>query len=342
MNNDTTTPTTTININAFSTLYEEAKDFYIVENIERITKPTAIEFYREYVAQNRPVIITGVLDDIDAFKKWSTEYLRETLKDVEVTVAFTPDGFADAVKPIDPTDPSSQLVFVKPLEKKMKFQDYIALLENKDNKQQQDRIGYIQYQNDSFQIEYSPLWKDVNHNKIVDFAVEALGIDVDAINFWMGEDRSVSSLHKDSYENLYAVIRGTKTFHLLPPIDYPCLYEQEFDCATYVEQEDGTMKIEIDEPRCRVPWIPVDPTKPIHENIQLYPNIANAHVLEVKVEAGEILYLPSLYYHRVSQESNKTSDCIGTVAINYWFDMKYGLNYIYFEFLKQLTKDLNK
>ena len=53
----------------------------------------------------------------------------------------------------------------------------------------------------------------------------------DAVNFWYGETRSVSSIHKDPYENVYAVLAGKKRFTLLPPSDKFFLYEQWFPKA---------------------------------------------------------------------------------------------------------------
>ena len=41
----------------------------------------------------------------------------------------------------------------------------------------------------------------------------------DAVNFWMGGERSITSMHKDHYENIYGVVRGSKTFILHPPTD---------------------------------------------------------------------------------------------------------------------------
>ena len=39
---------------------------------------------------------------------------------------------------------------------------------------------------------------------------QALGKPPDAVNLWLGGDRSVSSLHKDPYENFYCVLSGCK------------------------------------------------------------------------------------------------------------------------------------
>ncbi|EFA81864.1 transcription factor jumonji [Heterostelium album PN500] len=290
-----------------SILSEEAN----VKEIERIEKPTPLQFYRDYVSQNRPVIIKGAIDDWRALKLWTNQYLCEKMKDVEVTVAITPDGLGDAVKDVDGTQ-----CFVKPLEKKLKFQDFMNVKE-----QDKNNIYYIQYQNGSFDLEFENLWSDINHLAI-DFAKEAFGMDPDAVNFWCGENRSVSSLHKDPY------VRGTKIFTLLPPLDYPFLYETEFPSATYVEKQpnggNGELVVEMDSPPTSIPWIPVDPTLPYELNRDRFPQIDRAHPLHVEVHEGEILYLPSLYYHRVAQSGDDEGK---TIAINYWFDMKYGLNY---------------
>lgn len=56
------------------------------------------------------------------------------------------------------------------------------------------------------------------------FAREVFETQPDATNLWIGDQRSVTSLHKDPYENLYLVIRGVKEFVLLPPTEFYCLH----------------------------------------------------------------------------------------------------------------------
>lgn len=62
-----------------------------------------------------------------------------------------------------------------------------------------------------------------------------------------------------------------------------------------------------------IEWVSIDPLNPDYKT---YPSYAKANVYEVRVNAGDILYLPSLYYHHVRQ-SHK---CI---AINFWYDMEF-------------------
>lgn len=51
----------------------------------------------------------------------------------------------------------------------------------------------------------------------------------------------------------------------------------------------------------------------------------------VRLNAGDVLYLPSLWFHRVSQECDNEEKCI---AVNYWYDMEYDLKWNYFQFIK--------
>lgn len=62
-----------------------------------------------------------------------------------------------------------------------------------------------------------------------------------------------------------------------------------------------------------------------------YPKYKNATTIKVKVEAGDVLYLPALWFHHVQQSHS----CI---AINYWYDMEYDIKYAYFKTLEALTQ----
>ena len=61
----------------------------------------------------------------------------------------------------------------------------------------------------------------------------------------MGEDHSTTSLHKDHYENLYAVVAGEKHFILYPPTDVHFLYERPYESAQYVKAEDGKLQLQV-------------------------------------------------------------------------------------------------
>jgi len=47
----------------------------------------------------------------------------------------------------------------------------------------------------------------------------------------------VTSFHKDHYENIYCVMAGSKTFHLVPPPCVGLLESSEFRSATWTRKK---------------------------------------------------------------------------------------------------------
>lgn len=175
----------------------------------------------------------------------------------------------------------------------------------------------------------------------------------DVANIWIGDSRSITSLHKDPYENIYLVIRGSKTFTLLPPTEFYSLHEKLFTHAQYVytpsfttspstssapptsSSSSSSFSISKTKPELKIPWIPVDPTSP---NLDRYPRFQYAKPITITLEAGDMLYLPSLWFHRVSQKSGSRlgeeeeeegqekggggkKEVEAAIAVNWWFDM---------------------
>ena len=75
-----------------------------------------------------------------------------------------------------------------------------------------------------------------------------------------------------------------------------------------------------------IDWVSIDPLKP---DTTKYPNYKSANIYQVRINAGDILYLPSLWYHHVEQ-SHK---CI---AVNFWFDMDYDSRYCHYKMMERL------
>ncbi|XP_055308433.1 bifunctional peptidase and (3S)-lysyl hydroxylase Jmjd7 isoform X3 [Sitodiplosis mosellana] len=237
-------------------------------------------------------------------------------------VAITPNGYADgiAVK-----KPENQEYFVLPEEQTMKMEDFLAKLEESAN----PNVYYIQKQNSNLSEDFPELLGDIDMHALK-FAFEAFNKEPDAVNFWMGDQRAITSLHKDPYENMYCVISGYKEFILIPPTDYAYVNRRKYPVGTYKMAQNGEMFIdpvadESGEP-IQIEWVSVDPLKPNHNK---YPEFQKSTPFKVRVNEGDILYLPSLWYHHV-QQSHK---CI---AVNFWFDMDYDARYCYYKFVEKL------
>jgi hypothetical protein len=91
-------------------------DFTWPSEIERIPKPSPAEFYREYVAANKPVIITNAFDDWPALKRWDLDYLRKKAGALQISIDLTPAGHGDCI-----VEKDGKNYFVKPMQYKTRF-----------------------------------------------------------------------------------------------------------------------------------------------------------------------------------------------------------------------------
>lgn len=200
-------------------------------------------------------------------------------------------------------------------------------------------VFYYSRQNDCLRTELASVWQDCNFPETIPWAEEAFGIGPpDAVNLWIGNSRAVSSMHKDHYENLFYVCSGEKIFSLCPPADAPFLYEREHDSGQFVieKHENATSwKVRVEKDARRVQWIAADVTRKDDDDddpsyLSEFPLLQYTHPIEIRVQAGEMLYLPALWFHRVTQSCE-------TVAINYWYEMRFDSpSWCYFHLLQQV------
>ena len=151
---------------------------------------------------------------------------------------------------------------------------------------------------------------------------------------------------RDHYENLYCQILGSKTFHLIPPTEYPCLQgphpssapsnpsaEQRFASAHWVPSPRYPNGFEIvPQQDSTVPWIRIDPRNMITNTED--PFLQACKPLVVTIRPGQVLYLPALWFHSVTQTPDPNGLC---VAVNYWYNMDFaGPLYPLFKFLRHV------
>ncbi|KAI1001750.1 hypothetical protein K3495_g6452 [Podosphaera aphanis] len=277
--------------------------------------PSALEFMR-YVALNRPFVIRAGAAAWPATRQWTKDTLAAKMNGQRVNVALTPTGYADAPR----RDPATgELLFVKPWEELQDFRtflDYIAHQETqmRDSPPNADHVRYAQTQNDNLRHEYARLFPDVESD--IPWARLALQATPDAINLWIGNSRSTSALHKDNYENIYVQIIGEKHFVLLPPVAYACIAEQELTPASYVKSSTGDLVIQREDGE-KIPFATWDPDQ--SQKKQPSPGYENLAIpVRVTLEKGDMLYLPSQWYHKVTQSCSEEGICC---AVNYWYDM---------------------
>ncbi|KAH9943270.1 Clavaminate synthase-like protein [Epithele typhae] len=307
--------------------------------------PSPLEFSR-LVRIARPVLIKGMASilalsailpvDADGPEKWSPEWISQVMGDRPISVAVTPNGWgprADAVT----RGPDGRLYFAEPHTELMPTRTFLDALSSEWNPPEGalDGIHYLQSQNGNIftsryfamsgeedPSEFEPLREHVPSE--IPWCSDALDRSPDAVNLWIGDEKSVTSIHSDPYENIYTVVRGAKHFTLLPPTEGWCMKERRYPHATY-QRVPGTSKLELvpsDPATALVRWSSVaDPT----DTAALPPD---AHPIHITVQAGETLYLPGGWWHYVRQEGF-------TVAVNYWYDLESrGMSWVWLNFLR--------
>jgi hypothetical protein len=94
--------------------------------------------------------------------------------------------------------------------------------------------------------------------------------------FWLGPARTVTPLHCDYDDNIFAQIRGVKRIFLAPPHHDEFLYPREANAILF-----GS---------------PFDPEAP---DFDKFPLARQAALTECIMQAGELLYVPAGWYHQV-------------------------------------------
>ncbi|XP_044751249.1 bifunctional peptidase and (3S)-lysyl hydroxylase Jmjd7 [Coccinella septempunctata] len=317
--------------NALSVLYEETADLlHIPKEVSQIDREATLKedwyftFHKDYVSKNKPLIIKNYCTDFPACKKWNIEYFRKSIGSKNVTVAVTPNGYADGIA-LSPHVEDNTEYFVLPEEKTMTMKEFLDNLENP----QPNYVCYIQKQNSNLN-DFPEIYNHIE--KGYSWASKAFGTEPDSLNFWMGDQRAITSMHRDPYENLYCVIDGFKDFILISPTDLPYVPYKEFPVAQYenvtLSGYKLTPKLENDE-KTFIKWVAVDPLDT--ESVNKYPQFRKARKYQVHLEKGDMLYLPSLWFHHVTQSH-------GCIAVNFWYDMEFDVKYCYYKFLEKLCE----
>ena len=324
--------------------------------IKELTEvPSPLTFLRDHVSLSKPLLIrnafpTLALDDL--VDEGSND---DILLNVDVS-----DGHGDCIRVVN-----GERIFVMPQVKQMTLNEFREGLKRQkkyedphDSVEKDDRglrkindddengaeIYYYSRQNDCLRSELPSLAK--LFPKTIQFADETFNAKPEAVNLWIGNEKSVSSLHKDHYENIFCVACGEKVFTVCPPSDALYMEEATLPSGTFCKDTRGTWTVNRDKVEENgelkdqmVRWLDVDVEKLLSSDadrqkiIAEYPLLQHAHPMRIHVRAGDMLYLPSLWYHRVTQTCE-------TVAVNYWYDMRFDSPlFCYFNFFQNISQD---
>jgi len=246
------------------------------ESTSEYKKTDAAFFYKNFVTKDRPVVLVGASKSWPAYEKWTSAYLVNKAGDIDVMVA------------VGNKSERGFGLHAKTKRLQMPFREFVDKMQNSITVQY-----YVNLQNSN----YSAPTKLLKDNDIV----ELLKSDykrppfmkfhvVRETNFWMGPHDIVSRLHHDSSENILVQVHGTKKFIIFPP-------EQGIYLYPFNESQTHFSSVDIDEP---------DYVK--------FPLLKNAEPTECIVNGGDMLYVPSNWWHQVYSTGSPN------LAMNFWYE----------------------
>lgn len=247
-------------------------------------------------AKNLPAHFPGFLrKHPEALQIPSKDAILQSLAGVELEIAVTPKGNADS--------PENGM-FAKPYVLREPLEFLLQKLGRPES--EGGRHYYFQSQNDNLGglVDRGcpvPRQLPIKQN------TRLFGQQI-AANLWIGRAGTVSRLHSDNFDNVYCQVSGTKRIHLIPPAYSSELGERLLAPATY---NDCMQLVPDDDPNL-VLFPTFDPNVSAPVNFPLFT---------VDLRAGDVLFLPALWYHQVSIVGPDVN-----ISLNYWhepFDDEY-------------------
>lgn len=171
--------------------------------VERRYRLSRGEFLRDYYSANRPVIITGMMDDWPAMKKWSLDYFMERFGDRQVDVQMN--------RTSSPNYETQSPRFTQQLP----FGEFVRMVREAGETNDFYLVGNNNTRN---RVILHELWDD-----IIEFP-EYLRNDMPGHRFfWLGPPGTVTPFHHDLTNNFMAQVMGRKLVKIAPSWDMPLM-----------------------------------------------------------------------------------------------------------------------
>lgn len=182
--------------------------------IERKARLSGEDFFRQHYVTNRPVIITGMLDEFPALTRWNLDYFADKFGERMVEVQFGRDA-----------DPQYELNSIAH-KREIPFGEYVGLIRASGS----SNDFYMTANNDNRNREsLKELWDDVGA------LPEYLQDDPERRGFfWFGPAGTITPLHHDLTNNFMAQIVGRKRVRLIAPCELAHVYNHRH-CFTEVD-----------------------------------------------------------------------------------------------------------
>lgn len=245
--------------------------FSETDQVERIERPNRDAFYNNYVLPNKPVVISEAINEWEALSSWSIDYFKSIAGKTDIRVEVSPTKIFPPVHE-RPYKQSGYRI------ESMTFGQYIDKITSGDLVAE----GYY-FAQQPVDVLFPQLMNDI---KPPDYFKKKHLI---STNLWFAGEGNITPMHYDLVHNLYAQVIGRKRFILFAPEQTSLLYP--FPKTSPIAH---FSRVKLDDP---------DPVK--------FPRFQRAKPLECIVEPGDILFIPTFWWHQVYSLSL-------SVSISFW------------------------
>lgn len=269
-------------------------EIYQCDTIRLEDTGTAQDFLERFIVQRKPVKI--VANDFSKLgwnmSAWS--YLEMARRVGQQMVV---------VESIDPGKMFGQ----HSTKQLINFQTFLNLIVNYAHTE--ERTFYMNLQNPTHHTMRPPLSRMSDAFSVPHFF---LSLPLSSMNMWFGnacKGGASSELHYDAKDNLYMLLKGSKTFRLYSPNDADNIY-----LNGNIQKVYPTGFISVDEIKDPLPGMEphFSQVNPLEPDFEKFPKFKNAVQAECKLQAGDLLYLPTGWFHHVTSHEGIS------LAINMW------------------------
>ncbi len=286
-----------------------------IKSLPAVNITSSTQFMAKYVKKNRPVVVKNFQAAFAGPEAWTHAALVEKFGEMPVRVSLSQTGRFDG--PENGTLwglGADDEVLVRPPQTTMRFQDFADLL-------RLARAAPSQAPAANFYLEYTSLTQYLGEEMLALIpmppAASASGMVHFLTNFWMGKGDTTSPLHYDDYENLLCQIKGVKELTLFPPGDIAYLY--------YTGRAKGLLEYTYPSTFQRKELVSAKGVSVVFGSSVLldapdlarHPDLVKATPYKVRLEAGDVLYLPAYWHHEVTSLPDEEEGL--NIAVNFWF-----------------------
>jgi len=247
--------------------------------IERYSRISPADFVDRFALHGRPVIVTDLVKSWKSTRRWTDDYLTAKLGGRQFFVSESETGnFGIFSSRMRDNDRFTRL----------SFGEIVSLMSRSGAVPNGGRPVYY-LQQKIIDETFPELVEDVEYPDFLDRSA------IRDVNLWLSQRGSNIPLHYDTYDNLLAQIRGSKRLRLFDPAQTIFLYPGR-DGAPFAS------RLDLDD---------IDhETFPLATRASMYADI--------RLEEGEILYLPAFWWHHVVTETAVS------LSLNYWYHFVCG------------------